>query len=359
MRGRRRGSFPTDPTPCDAGRPIIDGQRIIAIGGSAGAIGAIQTLCGGLSAEIPAAICIVIHVGARGQNLVASALGGSCPIPVETAVDGQKLQHGRAYVAPADRHLIVVDGLIRLGNGPRENLARPAIDPLLRSVGVSHGSRAVGVVLTGMLNDGAAGLADLKRCGGVTVVQNPTEAVERDMPLAALAASDDYRAPLAELGALFKTLTSKPAPPSPPPPDDVRLEVDIALGLPSGTDATNRLANPVPLSCPACGGVLSQIRRSPPLRFRCQVGHAYTAEALASEQEGSVDEAMRVALRIVEERAVLTQNMADEARQGGLRHSAASFERTSAESRSHVVTLREALRKSQGALQASSAKASG
>lgn len=334
----------------------MDCQRIIAIGGSAGAIGAIRTLCGGLSSEMPAAICIVIHVGARGQNLVASALGGSCPIPVETAVDGQRLENGRAYVAAADHHLVVVDGLIRLGHGPRENLARPAIDPLLRSVGVTYGSRAVGVVLTGMLNDGAAGLADLKRCGGVTVVQNPTEAVERDMPLAALAASGiDYRAPLAELGPLFKYLTSKPAPPSPPPPDDVRLEVDIALGLPAGTDATSRLANPVPLSCPACGGVLSQVRRSPPLRFRCQVGHAYTAEALASEQEGSVDEAMRVALRIVEERAVLTKKMADEAREGGLRLSAASFERTSAESRGHVVTLREALLKSQEERSASSA----
>jgi two-component system chemotaxis response regulator CheB len=325
-------------------------RRVIAIGGSAGAIGAVKALCGGLEPDIPAAICIVIHVGARGRNSVADAFGESCPIPVETAFDGQRLEHGRAYVAPADHHLIIADDTIRLGHGPRENLARPAIDPLLRSAGVSHGSRSIGVVLTGMLNDGAAGLSDLKRCGGTTVVQNPTEAQERDMPLAALTASDiDYRTSLAELGALFKHLTSKPPQQSPPPPEDVRLEVEIALGLPAGTDATHRLANPVPLSGPACGGVLSQIRRSPPLRFRCQVGHAYTAEALASEQEGSVDEAMRVALRIVEERAVLTQKMADEARRGGLRHSADSFERTSAESRGHVETLREALLKSERA----------
>jgi two-component system, chemotaxis family, protein-glutamate methylesterase/glutaminase len=329
-------------------------RRVIAIGGSAGAMRAVKALCDGLEPDIPAAVCIVIHLGTRGRDLVADALGGSCPIPVETAVDGQSLEHGRAYVAAADHHLIVVDDTVRLGHGPRENLARPAIDPLLRSAGVSYGSRAIGVVLTGMLNDGAAGLADLKRCGGLTVVQNPTEAAERDMPLAALAASDvDYRTPLAELGPLFKYLTSKPPGPSPPPPEDVKLEVEIALGLPAGTEATNRLANPVPLSCPACGGVLSQIRRSPPLRFRCQVGHAYTAEALASEQEGSSDEAMRVALRIVEERAVLTQKMADEARRGGLRHSAASFERTSAESRGHVVTLREALRRSQEGRRAS------
>ena len=319
--------------------------RVIAIGGSAGAIGALKTLCGSLSPDIPAAICIVIHVGAHGNNHMADVFRDRCPIPVETAVDGQKLEHGRAYVAAADHHLIVADDTIWLGRGPRENLARPAIDPLLRSVGLSYGPRAIGVVLTGMLNDGATGLADLKRCGGVTVVQNPTEATEREMPLAALAASDvDYQTPIAELGPLLESLLSAPPAPSPPPPHDVRLEVEIALGRPTGSAEVNRLANPVALSCPGCGGVLSQMRNSSPLRFRCQVGHAYTAEVLATEQEGSVDEALRVALRIVEERAVLTEKMAEEARRNGLRLSAASYERTSAQSRRHVETLRGALR---------------
>jgi two-component system chemotaxis response regulator CheB len=322
--------------------------RVIAIGGSAGAIGALKTLCDSLSPDIPAAICIVIHVGAQGRNLLADLFQKRCPIPIETAVDGQRLEAGRAYVAAADHHLIVVDDTIRLGRGPRENLARPAIDPLFRSVGVSHGSKAIGVILTGMLNDGAAGLADLKRCGGLTVVQNPTEAMEQEMPLAALAASDvDYQTPIAKLGALLKMLASEPRSPSPPPPEDVRLEVEIALGRPTGTEEMNRLADPVALSCPDCGGVLSQMRSSPPLRFRCQVGHAYTAEVLAGEQESSVDEALRVALRIVEERAVLTQKMAQEAHRGGLRLSAASYERTSAQSRRHVDTLREALRSGQ------------
>ena len=149
----------------------------------------------------------------------------------------------------------------------------------------------------------------------------------------------------ASLAALLKMLASEPRDSSPPPADDIRLEVDIALGRPVGTDDTHRLGNPVALSCPDCGGVLSQMRRAPPLRFRCQVGHAYTAEALATRQEDSVDEAMRVALRIVEERATLTKKMADEARRGGLRHSAASLDQTSAQSREHVETLREALRR--------------
>jgi two-component system chemotaxis response regulator CheB len=171
----------------------------------------------------------------------------------------------------------------------------------------------------------------------------------RAMPLAALAASDiDYQTPIAELGALLKMLASEPPRPSPPPPDDIRLEVEIALGRPTGTEEMNRLGNPVALSCPDCGGVLSQMRSAPPLRFRCQVGHGYTGGALAAEQESSVDEALRIALRIVEERATLTQKMAKEARREGLNHSAASFELTSAQSREHVEVLRDALRKVEG-----------
>ena len=228
-------------------------DRIIAIGGSAGAIGAIKTLCYSLPADIPAAVCIVVHVGARGNNVMADIFGQRCSIPVTTAIDGERLQQGHVYVAAADRHLIVLADTLRLGRGPRENLARPAIDPLFRSAGLSHGSRATGVILTGMLNDGAAGLADLKRCGGLTVAQNPIEAKEREMPLAALAVSDiDYQTPIADLGQLLGMLAVEPRDPSPPPPEDIRLEVEIALGR--GDNRGNDLpATPV--------GILSRVRR--------------------------------------------------------------------------------------------------
>jgi two-component system chemotaxis response regulator CheB len=321
------------------------GRRdVIAIGGSLGAVGAMKQLLRELPHDLAAMIFVVIHVGARGKDLLADVLGESAGFTVTTAIDGERVQRGRAYIAPADRHLLVIDDVIRLGRGPRENLARPAIDPLFRSVGVSFGPRSIAVVLTGLLNDGAAGLEDLKRCGGVTVVQNPSDAAAPDMPLGALRTSDvDYRAPLGDLPALLRQLTREKAGPPVAVPDDVKLEIDIALGRQSNPDIIATIADPVSISCPACGGVLSQIKSWPPLRFRCQVGHAYTAETLAADMEGAVDEAMRVALRIIEERVTLSEKMADEARRSGLGAAAAANGRRADEGRQHAETLRRAI----------------
>ncbi|OHV80450.1 chemotaxis protein CheB [Rhizobium sp. LCM 4573] len=319
-------------------------RDIIAVGGSLGAVDAVKQLCQALPRDLAATMFIVIHVGAQGNNLLAEIFDAHSSISIKTAVDGEVLQPGHAYVAPADHHLLVVNDHVRLGRGPRENMARPALDPLFRSVGVSFGPRAIAVVLTGMLNDGAAGLADVKRCGGVTVVQTPADALAPDMPLGALQASDiDYRAPLSDMAELLVKLSSEEAGPTVEIPEDIRSEVAIALGRQADTEIMAQFSDPVALSCPACGGVLSQVRRGSPLRFRCQVGHAYTAEALASEQEGAVDEAVRVALRIIEERIVLTEKMADEARMSGRGAAAASYEKRLNESRAYADILRKAI----------------
>lgn len=318
-------------------------RDIIAIGGSLGAVDAVRQLCRDLPPDLAAAMFIVIHVGAGGNNLLAEIFDAGSPVSISTAVDGEPLRRGHAYVAPADHHLLVIDDHVRLGRGPRENMARPAIDPLFRSVGISFGPRTIAVVLTGLLNDGAAGLADVKRCGGITVVQNPTDALAPDMPWGALSATDiDYRAPLSGMASLLVQLAGEKAGPAVDIPADIKTEVEIALGRRADSEVLAGFANPVPLSCPACGGVLSQVKR-PPLRFRCQVGHSYTAEALATEKESTVDEAIRVALRIMEERVVLTEKMADEARQSGRAAAADSYEQRIAESRAYADILRRAI----------------
>ncbi|MCZ8390214.1 chemotaxis protein CheB [Achromobacter xylosoxidans] len=324
----------------------MDKRDVIAIGGSLGAIEAVKQLCRDLPADLAATMFIVIHIGAHGMNRLADIFGAQSAFPVTTAVHGERLQRGHAYVAPADHHLLVIDGVAILGRGPRENMARPAIDPLFRSVAMSYGPRAIAVVLTGMLNDGAAGLADVKRCGGTTVVQNPADALAADMPWGALLGSDvDHRAPLSQMAALLTRLSAQEAGPPVPVPAEVRIEVDIALGRVTGTQTLASISDPVGLSCPACGGILSQVRRSSPLRFRCQVGHGYTAESLATEKEESVDEALRVALRIMEERALLTQKMADEARGAGREATAASYSERSRESRAYADILKRGIEK--------------
>jgi two-component system chemotaxis response regulator CheB len=208
------------------------GRRdVIAIGGSLGAVDAVKQLCRDLPGDLAANIFIVIHVGAEGNDLLAGIFDAHSSISISTAVDGEVLRSGHAYVAPADRHLLVIGNVVRLGRGPRENMARPAIDPLFRSVAMSFGSRAVAVVLTGMLNDGASGLADIKRCGGITIVQNPADAVAPDMPQGALRGSDvDYRAPLSDMAALLIKLIGEDAGPAVDIPGDIKSEVEIALG---------------------------------------------------------------------------------------------------------------------------------
>jgi two-component system, chemotaxis family, protein-glutamate methylesterase/glutaminase len=320
-------------------------REIIAIGGSAGSIEVIRQVCRALPADLQACVLITVHVAASSPNLLAGILNSGGPLPASTAVDGEPLQDGRIYVAPADHHLVIDGRTVRLGRGPRENMSRPAIDPLFRSAGISAGPRVIGVLLSGMLNDGASGLADLRRCGWVTVVQSPLDAVESEMPQAALRASDiDYRAPASDLAELISRLMQGEPGPDLNPPASIALEVAIAMGRPSDSSVITEIADPVPLACPGCGGTLSQIRRSP-LRFRCQVGHGYTAEALAHEQEGSVDEAFRIALRVIGDRAVLMEKMALDARQAGRTAAAATFEDRAREYRGHAAILMDAVLK--------------
>ena len=256
-----------------------------------------------------------------------------------------QVERGRIHLAVANRHLILRDGTLRLGTGPRENLVRPAIDPLFRSAALAYGPRAIGVLLSGMLNDGADGLRAIKQCGGVAVVQSPQDCVASEMPISALeATSVDLSAEAAKLGAALAVRFAHERPePAPPVPRDILLEVEIALGARCDSSLAKELGAPSPLSCPDCAGVLSEMNGARPLRFRCQVGHGYTAKALAQKQEGSIDEAMRVALRIIQERAELVERMGRDAAAAGRSSMADIYLDRAGEYRSQANTLRMAV----------------
>jgi two-component system, chemotaxis family, protein-glutamate methylesterase/glutaminase len=319
-------------------------RDIVVIGGSAGSIGPLKTILAELPADFAAAVIVVIHVPAHSTGVFVTVASAATGLPVKNASDGDAVLPGNIYLAPPDRHLLVIDGILRLGHGPRENLVRPAIDPLFRSVALQYGPRCIGIILSGMLNDGASGLATIKEAGGIALVQTPKDAEYTDMPLSALEATPvDLSASALEIaGAIKRFMAEKPHKARQLPPS-VRLEVDIAAGRRADTAKTVQIADPVALTCPDCGGVLSEVRDSTPLRFRCQVGHAFTDKTLFTQQEDAVDEAMRVALRIIEERAVLVDRMAKDAINAHRSSMAEMHEQRAIEYRRHADLLRHVI----------------
>ncbi|MFL6755798.1 MAG: chemotaxis protein CheB [Sphingomicrobium sp.] len=317
-------------------------RDIIVIGGSAGSHMPLRQIMSSLPAELPASIFVATHVPTGSQGYLLDALSSAGPLPVVRAADGQPVERGRVYTAVPNSHLLLVDGIMRLGDGPRENMSRPAIDPLFRSAALAYGPRAVGVVLSGLLNDGASGLAAIKACGGTAVVQHPLDAHADQMPLAALeAVQADNVAPASDLGRVLSEIAGSDAGETVPPPDNLVLEVEIAGGARLGSHALRTIADPSALSCPDCYGVLSEVRGEQPLRFRCQIGHAYTADVLAARSV-EVSEAMRIALRIMEERVTLVTRMAQDARSGGRTAVAELYEARAEEYARYAGVLRQA-----------------
>lgn len=322
----------------------MNNRDIIVIGGSAGATAPLKDILGRLPPDLPAAVFIVLHIPARGLGILSTVASAAGPLPVRQAENGMKVENGRIYIAAPDHHLLVYDSHIVLGRGPRENMVRPAIDPLFRSAAMYYGPRVIGVVLSGLLSDGASGLNAIKRCGGVALVQDPGDATADEMPRRALEATEvDLVVPSARLGDVLSDMARERAGATLPIPPDIRLEVDIAAGERIDTPSLRSIAEPSALTCPGCGGVLSKLKLGSPLRFRCQVGHAYAADVVAKEQEGRVDEALRVALRIIEERAELVARMAEDGRQTGRRAVAEMYDARAAEYREYAETIRRAV----------------
>lgn len=276
---------------------------------------ALAQLVAQLPAAFPAAVLVVQHLSphSTGSPLVAR-LAGHTSLRCELAASGTLLQAGCLYLAPPDRHLLVRDGQLLVTKGPHENHYRPAADALFRSAAVVYGANVVGIVLTGMLHDGTAGLEFVKRCGGITMVQDPRDAEFPSMPESALrAVAIDYVLPVAQMGPLLLSLVS-PARAVPVAeqhiPADLKLEAAIAERVVGTVEEVSQLGHQVPLTCPDCGGNLWQIDHGELQRFRCHTGHAFTADALAESSRQSLEETLWVALRLMEERKNLLASMA-------------------------------------------------
>ncbi|MGG5889002.1 chemotaxis protein CheB [Falsiroseomonas sp. HC035] len=306
------------------GANSLDQHDTIVIGASAGGVDTLAGVCRGLPEDLPAAVLVVQHISPTSRSAMPEILARAGRLPVLPAVDGAPIRRGTIVVAPPDLHLLVSpDGEhINLRRGPQENRTRPAIDPLFRSAAVARGPRVIGVVLSGMLDDGTAGLVAVKACGGISVVQDPEDAAWPDMPRNALLGdSPDYCVPAAELPMLLSRLARTAAaasfPVSPRLLAEARISQQEFASMPPSSGAVGR---PSRMSCPACGGVLNEIEDEKLPRFRCQIGHAFGPESLALTQQEALEEALSVAIRTHHDRRQLFLRMRQQAEQRGMRH---------------------------------------
>lgn len=316
------------------------GHDIIVIGGSSGCFSPLRAVLRSLPPDLPASIFVALHLAVSGRP-VTEVVRESSPFPVIAPRDGHVWKEQTLYVATPNDHLMFgPERVLRVLRGPRENGARPSIDALFRSAAVQFGPRVVGLLLSGRLFDGAAGLAAIERCGGVTIVQDPADATESELPLSALAGSKVHHClPAAEIGAKLVELVHARRSASAPVPADLANEARLAISAGEGNAPSDTPA----LTCPACDGPLTEIGGSGITQFRCEVGHAYNPESLLLEQGRMVERALWIALRTLQERAVLLARMELEAQRRGHTSTALGFEERRLEIEENLRTIRRAI----------------
>ncbi len=325
------------------------GHDIIAIGTSTGGVEALATIVQGFPQNLPAAVCVVLHTSSQAPSMLPHILSRNGPLPAAHPSDGAPITRGHIYVAPPDRHLLVERGRLRVLRGPKENRVRPAADPLFRSAALAYGPRVVGVVLTGALDDGTAGLLAVKRGGGIAVVQDPDDALIPSMPQSALTyAPIDHVVSLAEMSGLLTRLAYEPSgdmPEGKPPVlDTLRYEANMDE-MQEGTMARAETPGTLTaLTCPECGGPIYELHDGKLMRFRCRSGHAYSAESMLAERSESTEAALWEAVNALMESAHLSEKMARDARRRGHERVAERLEERMHASARRAEMIRDVLR---------------
>jgi len=289
--------------------------NVVVIGGSAGAIGALSRLVAGFTPDLAAAIFVVIHIPPDVRSVLPEILSRAGPLPAQHAREGESVRMGRIYVAPPNRHLTVQNSTMRVQMGPRENRHRPAIDPLFRTAARAYPGCVIGVILSGYLDDGVAGLYAVRRQGGVAMIQEPADAEAADMPLRAMEYSGaDYVLPAAEIGQVIPRLlqcvggvmgkSNADKENGARANEDQRTNEQVAYPEEGG-------GKPSVFACPECHGTLWELQEGKVTRFRCRVGHAYSEGALHQELSESAESALWAAMRALEEKAAMNGRIAD------------------------------------------------
>jgi two-component system chemotaxis response regulator CheB len=324
----------------------MPGHDIIVIGASAGGVESLVKLVHDLPANLPAAVFVVLHIPAQIPSLLPNILNRAGLLKALHPTEKTPIERGHIYIAPPDQHLLVKQGYVQVVRGPKENRHRPAIDPTLRSAALAYGPRVIGTILTGALDDGTAGLQAIKHRGGLTVVQDPGDALYPSMPRSALEhVQVDYCVPLAEMGQLLTQLSRQPTDTESKYPVLKELENEVKI-VEMDMDALNTDSHPGKpsvLACPECGGVLWELQDGSLLRFRCRTGHTFSPESVLAEQNEELDRALWIALKTLEEKASLSRRLLRQAREQGSTWMAHTYEERLQETEKHAGVIRELL----------------
>ena len=335
-------------TPAPDATAFSEPPFVIAIGASAGGIEALVQLTKKFPSDLPAAVLVVVHFPSYGKSVLPQILNRRGVLPVSHAQDGAAIVPGQIYIAPPDYHLLVQPGSICLSHGPRENGHRPAIDMLFRSVARVYQSRAIGVVLSGALDDGTIGLELIKSQGGIAIVQDSEEALFDSMPCSAIANVEvDYVLRIADIAETLSKLVTRPTLEDPMTPDDqIKQEADIVAEDKAALERGEYSGRSSAVTCPECGGVLWELQKDSIVHFRCHVGHAYSLDSLIAEQSEMVEQALWAAVRALEEKAALARRMASHAHQQNRRLTENQFQQRAHEAGHSAELLRQILLKS-------------
>jgi len=327
-------------------------RDIIVIGGSAGALEVLKALVSKLPHDLPASVFVVIHLSPVRESVLPHILTRAGRMPACQASHHEQIQHGQIYVAPPDQHLMLENRHISLVHGPKENRTRPAIDPLFRSAAVNYGTRVIGVLLSGSLDDGTAGLRAIKQRGGVTIVQNPDDAVYSSMPESAIDNNTiDHIVNADEIAPLLRRLVQEEIPEKEEADSmssDLRKEDKLAKQQSEPAEmieTTDELGQLSMFTCPECQGTLWELKDGELLRYRCHVGHAYSIDSLDAEQGEKLESALWSALRALEERGELARRLARQSRDRQRESMAAQFEDRAHEADEHAESIRRILLK--------------
>ncbi|HEY7183882.1 MAG TPA: chemotaxis protein CheB [Blastocatellia bacterium] len=327
----------------------MQGHDIIVVGASAGGVKALKELARGLPPDLPAAVFIVLHIPSAGPSLLPKILNSSGPLRARQAINGEVIEHGRIYIAPPDHHLLVNRDHVRIVRGPKENRMRPAADALFRSAAHAYGTRVVGVVLSGSLDDGTAGLAAIKRRGGLTVAQAPEDALYSGMPRSASEnVALDHCLPLAGIAPLLARLASTPVKDDAiyPMSEILKVETGIRRMEDSEMEGVEKIGELSAFTCPLWGA-LWELRDGDLLRFCYHVGRAFSAESPMADQAEALENALWAALRSLEQDAASARRMAARARERNHTISMTQFEENARQMEQHAAVIRKALQNSE------------